>query len=392
MTLDKIKTLIVNDDMEIQSDIVDIFANVEYITVVGEAETAEEALEFLENENPDVLVVGANIPGGGHKLTENVMQEYPDQVVILVERELKEETVRKAIFAGAKDVLVYPFTPAKLVDAVYRSFQLEQKKQDIQRSKPQRKRRKTGKGQVVTVFSTKGGVGRTFVSANLAVALAEQTKGKVVLVDLDLDFGNAALALNIVPRYTISDIIDEIRNLDQDMIESYLIPHRSGIKLLPANAQPQMAEFISSDHIEIILKVLQNAFDYVVVDMPGRFYEPVDPAFQAADMLLMVTTPEVATVRNVKAALIALDELNYPKSKIKVVLNRSDRRDEIKPKDVETTMNHNLFSILPADYKTVPSSLNQGIPVVLLHNMSKISRSFHDLTQKVVGDDSGKSA
>ncbi len=354
--------------------------------MVGEAESAEEGLEELDGANPDVVLVSAFVPGDGYKLTEKIVKLYPDKAVIIVERELREETMRKAIFAGAKDVLIYPFTPSKLIDSVYRSFQVEQKKATIQRDRSPKERRKARHGQIITVFSTKGGVGKTFIAANLAVSLAQHTKEKVVLLDLDLDFGNAALALNIIPRYTISDVINEIRNLDQDLLESYLVPHRSGIKILPANATPQLAEFISADHIEIILKVLQSAFDYVVVDMPARFYGPVDPAFQFADLLLLVTTPEVATVRNVKAALVTLSELNYPKTKIKLLLNKADARGEIKPKDVETTMNHNLYGILHADYRLGSSSLNKGIPAVMLYPRAKVSRSFHELARKISGD------
>jgi len=384
--MDNIKTVVVYEDKDERENIIDMLTNVEYIEVAGEAESVDEALEVIDETGPEVVLIGALIPGDGYKLAEKIAEEIPGLTMIMIEDELKEETMRKAIFAGAKDVLIYPFTPSKLVDSIYRSHQMEKKKQTFQRDKMPKARRKSRQGQIITVFSTKGGVGKTFVAANLAVALAQHTGDKVVLVDLDLDFGNAALALNIIPRYTISDIINEIRNLDQDLIESYLIPHRSGIKVLPANAQPQMAEFINSEHIELILRVLQSAFDYVVIDMPARFSEPVNPAFQAADMLLLITTPEVATVRNIKASLVALNELNYPKAKVKVILNRMEPRGEIKPKDVETTLNHNLYSILPADYKLVNSSMNKGIPVMLLYPRAKISRAFQELARQVSGN------
>ena len=383
--MDRIKIVVVYEDLNDRSDIVEMLTNVEYTVVVGEAEKAEEAMEVIDEAGPEVVLIDSQITGDGYKLAENIVKEYPTLTIIMIEQELKEETMRKSIFAGAKDVLIYPFSPSKLVDSIYRSHQIEKKKEVFQRDKP-RARRKSRQGQVVTVFSTKGGVGKTFVAANLAVALAQHTKERVVLVDLDLDFGNAALALNIIPRYTISDIINEIRNLDQDLIESYLIPHKSGIKVLPANAQPQMAEFINSEHIGLILKVLQSAFDYVIVDMPARFCEPVNPAFQVADLLFLITTPEVSTVRNVKASLVALNELNYPKAKIKVLLNKAESRGEIKQKDVETTLNHSLYSVLPADYKMVNSSLNKGIPVVLLYPKAKVSRGFNELARLVSGN------
>lgn len=388
--MERIKVLVVEDDPEKQSMIVDTLSNVEYIDVDGEAGSAEEALEIVESVNLNVILIGAYVPGDGYKLAEKISADYSWISIIIVEDELKEETMRKAIFAGAKDVLIYPFTPSKLVDSIYRSFQMEKKKQVIQRDKTPAIRQKSRQGQVLTVFSTKGGVGKTFVSSNLAVSLAQHTGEKVVLVDLDLDFGNAALALNIIPRYTITDVVNEIRNLDRDLMESYLIPHRSGIKVLAANAQPQMTEFVNAEHIELIIRVLQSAFDYVVIDMPARFYNPVDPAFQGADQLFLVTTQDVATIRNIKACLVTLNSLNYPKHKIKLLLNRAEARSDIKTKDVETTLNQNLYGILPADYKLVSSSLNKGIPVVLLYPRAKVSRSFQEMTRRILGGEQEK--
>jgi pilus assembly protein CpaE len=260
------------------------------------------------------------------------------------------------------------------------------RKTTIHKENGNKVRRKATNGQVFTVFSTKGGVGKTFISINLAVSLAKNTGKRVVLVDLDLDCGNAALALNVLPKYTIADIIDDIRNIDADLIESYLIPHESGIKVLPANSQPQMSEFINAEHIDIILRTLQSSFDYVVVDMPARFHEPVNPAFAIADKLFLVTTPEVSTVRNIKASLLTLNDLNYPKSKIKIILNRLDSKGEIKAKDVESTLNQALYGSLMADYRDVISSLNMGIPFVVKNPRDTITKGFNSIVKKIVDE------
>ncbi len=133
---------------------------------------------------------------------------------------------------------------------------------------------------------------------NLAASLAKNQEKRVVLVDLDLDFGNAALALNLYPKFTISDIVDDIRHIDSDLIESYLVPHESGIKVLPANLQQQMNEFINADHIRIIIEALRESFDYIIIDMPARFFETIMPALALADHLLVITTPEISSVRD----------------------------------------------------------------------------------------------
>ena len=386
MNMDRIKVLVLESTQEERNTISEILSNVEYIILVGESDSEDEALDFIEDNSIDVVLLGADVSDDGYRIAEKISTEYPDIAIIMMENDLKEETMHKAIFAGAKDVLIKPFTPSKLVDTIYRVNQLSKKKVMIHKETSTKSRRKSSLGQVVTVFSTKGGVGKTFVSINLAVALAKNTGKRVVLVDLDLDFGNAALALNILPKFTLTDIVDDIRNIDADLIESYLIPHDSGIKVLPANAQPQLSEFINSEHIDIILRTLQSAFDYVVVDMPARFHEPVNPALALADKLLIVTTPEVSTVRNVKAALMTLNDLNYPKSKIRVILNRHDNRGEIKPKDVETTLGMGIFSTLAADYKDVISSLNQGIPIVIRNPRDTVTKDFISLAKKLVDD------
>jgi len=380
--LDMIKVLIAGAQQEEKESIIDALANVEYISTTDGADNPEQVLDILEEKHVDVVLVDAYISGNGYKLTETIVELYPDVAVIIIERDLKEDTMRAALFSGAKDVLIYPFAPAKLVDSIYRSYKLERKRRMSQHARDY-KGKKESRGQLITVFGTKGGIGKTFVATNLAVSLAQHNSNRIALVDLDLDFGNAALALNIIPQFTISDVVNEMAGLDQDLLESYMIPHRSGVKILAANAEPQMTEFVNSDHVGYILRLLKNAFDYVIVDMPARFYDPVDPALQEADMLILIATPEVVTLRNIKSCLNTLAKLKYPAYKIRLLLNKVESHSDIKPKDVEATLNTIIYSSLPADYRLVYSSMNQGIPVVTLYPRSKLSRGFHDLSNKI---------
>lgn len=381
--LEKIKVLVVEVQEEERKLVSDTLSKVDYITLVGEVEELEETNYLIEEYSPNVVLLGVNLKFDKYALARSLSYEYPDMAIIIMEKELKEDTVYKAMFAGAKDVIITPITSAKLVDSIYRSYELVKENKIVHRDKPISPKRKSGRGHFITVFSTKGGVGKTFISINLAASLAKNTDKRICLVDLDLDFGNVALALNIVPRYTILDIVDDIRNIDQDLIESYLIPHESGIKLLPANAKPQINEFVNAEHIEIILRALQGTFDYIVVDMPARFYEPVNPAFQFADLLLMIATPEISTLRNIKASILTMEEYNFPKSKIKLILNKADNSGQIKPKDVESTLSEKLYGIIDADYKLATLSLNNGNPVVLYKPRSSISKSFGNLVKKI---------
>jgi pilus assembly protein CpaE len=382
--LEMIKVLVAGVEPEQRESLVDALSNVEYITLTDGAETAEQVLEILDQRHVDVVMVDAYISGNGYNLIEQISDLFPGVAVIIIERELREETMRAALFSGANDVLIFPFTPSKLVNSIYRSYESKRKQLSADKGKPFAQK-KANLGELITVFGTKGGIGKTFVATNLAVSLAQNKQNSVALIDLDLDFGNAALALNIIPRFTIADVINEVAHLDHDLLESYLIPHSSGIKLLAANAEPQMAEFITAEQVGLILRLLQNSFDYVIVDMPARFYDPVNPALQEADILLMITTPEVVTLRNIKSCLNVLSRFKYPTAKIKVLLNKVDSRDDIKPRDVEATLNSRIFAALQAEYHQVSSSMNQGIPVVTLYPRSKVSRGFHQLASSISG-------
>ncbi len=384
--MDRIRLMILENDEEKRYEIESILKNIDYITLSQHVDSREDAMRVLDLENINVVVLGNDFEEDGYDVAEEITTEHLEVAIIMIEDEIKEEIMHKALFSGAKDVVLRPIVPNRLMDSIFKAYEMNKKRAELHRDVPQRVKRKSELGQVFTVFSTKGGVGKTFVSINLAVTLSKETKKRVVVVDLDLDFGSASLALNIQPKYTISDVVNDIKNIDPDLIESYLLMHDSGVRILPANLEPQLNEFINAEHIQVILRTLQNSYDYIVVDMPGRFYDPINPAFVFADKLLMITTPEVSTVRNIKASLLTLNNLNYPKNKIKLLLNKADGRGEIKARDVEKTLNHPLFSSIDADYKGVMSSLNQGVPYVTKNNRSAIAKNFKKLAKKMTDD------
>ena len=381
--MDKIKVLIIELDNINRKEISKILLNVEYISLVGETDAFSEGEALLESKTIDVILIGAQVEGNGYEIAEKIYTLYPEIAIIMLENTLHEETLRKAVFSGAKDVLIYPLVAAKIIDSIYKANQHMKNHAITHKDNYSKVKRKAGLGQVYTIFGTKGGVGRTFIAINLAVSIAKMTGKKVALIDLDLEFGDIALSMNVTPKFTIADIIDDIRNIDQDLIESYLLTHSSGVRILPSNSHPMMNDFINSEDIDIIIRTVQNAFDYVVIDMPSRFVETVQPAFAIADKLILVTSPEVASLRNVKTALISLNELNYPKTKIKVILNKVSKSDTIKKKDVETTLNIDVIGSVVSDYKLVSTSLNTGIPLVETKSSGAIIKDFENLVKRI---------
>ena len=385
--MNKMKLLLLTDTENDRKSIMGILKNIDYVNVIGDYTDEEAALDSLERSSAEIMLLGAGVNGEGYAFAERISAIHPEIGIIMLENELLEETMHNALFSGAKDVLVKPLEPEKVAGAIYRMHQLSEKKASMKSNSMNTKVRKRDLGQVYTVFSTKGGVGKTFVSINLAASLAKKQDTRVVLVDLDLDFGNAALALNLYPKFTISDVVDDIRNIDSDLIESYLMPHESGIKVLPANLQQQMNDYMNAEHIRIILESLRESFDYIIVDMPARFVDKVMPALALADTLLVVTTPEISSVRNVKALLATLMDLNFPQSKVKIILNKEQIRGDIKQKDIEVTLNKKVDAAIGFDYQKVLSSLNRGIPLVSEYPKHIVSKNIDKLCMRIVQDE-----
>ena len=385
--MNRMKLLLLADSESERLEITEMLKNIDYIRLSGDSIDEEKTMESLERSAVDILLMGSGTNGERYTFAEKVSHQFPLTNIIMIEEELLEETMHNILFSGAKDVLTKPVDPEKLMNAIYRIHQLQKHIVVEKSDTPQKKIRKKELGQVYTVFSTKGGVGKTFVSINLAASLAKNSEKRVVLIDLDLDFGNAALALNLYPKFTIMDVIDNIRHMDSDMIESYLIPHESGIKVLPANLQPNMNDFINADHIHVVLEALRESFDYVVVDMPGRFVETIMPALALADQLLVITTPELSSVRNIKALLATLKDLNFPQSKIRIVLNKEDSKGEIKKNDVETTLNKKVDAAIGLDYRRVLSSLNRGVPLINEYPKNTLSKNFEKMCVTISQED-----
>lgn len=382
--MEKIKVMVIMENEEKERELVNMLTNIDYIDLMDKIPPGADLAIRLIGVAPDVLLLERATAGDGYQLVEKLNDDEADIITIMVEDEIEKETIRKAVFSGARDVLLYPVTAPQLLDSVYKCYQKEQKK-NIQKRTPKSETRKKKKaaGNIVGVYSNKGGVGKTFLAVNLATSLALREKERVALVDLDLDAGSAALVMNLISHFTLSDVINDIRNLDRDLLESYMLPHSSGVMVLASPAQPRLNEFINADHISAILKILQSSFDYIVVDLPTRISKTLEPVFQEAEQLMVVVNQDLATIQNVKSFLVGMETLNFPQSRIKVVLNAFDTKREVRPKDIEVTLKAEIAGTIPADYRVASSSLNRGIPLALFNPRSKMSKGIDDLAAHI---------
>ncbi|MGI6705153.1 MAG: AAA family ATPase [Clostridia bacterium] len=381
-----IKVVIINGDANGRKQISDTISYINDITVIGETESADKGLQMINDYNPDVTVIGEFVRGtDGFRLSDSIISRHPFHPIILVTSSVNEEIYRRAMRAGIKEILQLPLNQVDLSDAIYRVYDIKEKHKSSMAQLKKEPEIREKMGRIISVFSTKGGVGKTTISSNLAVLLG-QTNQKVALLDLDVFSGDVALAMDITPKRSISDLVSDINKLDLDLLESYMFKHSSGVMVLPAPMKPEYADFVAADHITRILKILLREYDYIVVDCASYMHDPVLIALDASDIILLPTTMDIFSVKNLKSCISSLEGLNYSRAKFKVVVNRVFREAGISQKDIETTIGLPITVVLPQEDQVITASINQGVPAVLAYKKSKFARAMRDLTKKIAGN------
>jgi pilus assembly protein CpaE len=333
---------------------------------VVRAADPDEAMAALTTEGSDVLaaIFGPSLADQDAVALAGALQQgTPDVSVLLIRRQESGELIRQALRAGVKDVLSSTSDETTVRTAAARAIEIARTLRGrLGGGAPTDAGEGRSPGRVVTVFSSKGGCGKTFLSTNLAVAL---TRGgaEVALVDLDLHFGDVAIMLHLFPSHTIYDAAEN-PGLDALSLKSFLTRHDSGVWTLIAPTEPTIADTINPAAIANILKLLRSAFDYVVIDTPPAFSEPVLAAFDESDWLVMLATLDVPSIKNLRLTLQTMELLHFPKSRIRVVVNRADSKVGLRLPDVEKLLSSPVDTTIPSS-RSVPLSVNKGSPIML---------------------------
>lgn len=377
-----ITVLIADDIANTREDIKRLLYFEEDIKVVGEAGDGEEAIAMTRELRPDIILMDINMPRlDGISATEAISMEIPECAIIIISIQGEHEYLRKAMNAGAREFLVKPFSASELAETIRKVYETHQKRSTYLKI-PQQELKDAAyrkqQGRVITFFSTKGGTGKTTLATNLAVCLSQETKKNVALVDLDLTAGDIAVLLNIDAKGTIADLVQEQDNIDFGLLDSFLIPHLSGTKLLAAPTGPEQAELVRPEHVEQVLQLLKDNFDYVVVDT-APFYSDINlEVLEASDQVILVLTQELTSLKQTTTALEILNTLNYA-PRVRVVLNQYSSESGIKTPDLEKSLSTGLSAIIPEDRKTVRDAINKGLPFVMARAGSRVALSVREM-------------
>jgi pilus assembly protein CpaE len=237
--------------------------------------------------------------------------------------------------------------------------------------------------RVITVFSTKGGVGKSVIASNLAAHMASALDKRVVLLDLDLEFGDDALMLGLQPERTIYDAVQAYERLDAELLEGYMQTHSSGAKVLLAPTQPEHAEAITTARISGIIDLARQIGDVVLIDTPGRLDQLVLTAFDHSDYVLAVATMDLPSIKNTKVSLQKLRQLGYGNGMVRLTLNRADSKVFLDTTEVERALPNQVLTRIPSD-RLVPRSVNRGIPITVDQPKSSVSKSIASLAKQLL--------
>jgi Flp pilus assembly CpaE family ATPase len=291
------------------------------------------------------------------------LRELVDAPLILASYGEPNGIVETGLAVGAADVLVLPQPAETIVFALRKAARVATA---------------TEAGKVVTVFSPKGGSGKTVLATNLAVAAARSGQ-ETLLVDLDLQFGDSALTLAVAPRATITDLAASAGDVDGEKLKAFVTTDpRTGVAVLPAPQRPEEADMIGQAELAAILRAARNAFDAVVVDTGPLFDAAVLAALDHSDQLLLVSNPEVTSLKNVRIGLETIDRLGFDRERVSLVANRLGAAGGVGRTDIEQALDAKIAFGLPDDPE-VPAAINRALPVVVADEDSRFARAIAEL-------------
>lgn len=384
---EQIRVVIVDDIAETREHLTKLLSFESDIDVVGAAASGEEAVDLAGKLQPDILLMDINMPGmDGIATTERISATFPMTSIIMMSVQGEADYLRRSMLAGAREFLVKPFSSDELTGSI-RQVHVREKQKRGRMVVPAQGDGSGGNkknGKVVTLFAPKGGVGRTTLAVNLAVAMAGEQRQSVTLMDGSFQFGDVGVLLNLNPKNkSIIDVVADPGSTDEDLVDTTLINHSTGIKVLLAPPSPEMAELITVDQIRRMMGRLRDTNDFTVVDLWPHFNDVSLALLDMSDVILTVLTLEITNIKNVRLFLEVAEQLGYG-DRLKLVLNRADSAFGIRVADVENSVGRKIDHQVVSDGRTVVYALNRGVPFVWSNSQAPVSEDILKISRALV--------
>lgn len=353
------------------ADLRDALAQHHELEVIGSSEHVAQASGVLAGGHLDCILHATR--SDSFPATEvAAIREQTRAPIVLVASGAPTAILEDALEADVSDVLLLPQLIENVVFVVKKASHVKRAMPTVTRAQI---------GRVVTVFSPKGGTGKTVTASNLAAALAKLGK-KTLLLDLDLQFGDAAIVMGIEPEKTVYDLVVAPGELDLEKLAGYTTKHACGLDILPAPLRPEDAELVTESKITRLLEVARESYDVIVVDTSPFFHGPMLATLDRSDELLVLCGLDVPTLKNVRLALQTLELLSFPTNRIRFVLNRANTKVGLSKREVEAALKVSIEIEVPSD-RAVPVCVNQGNPVVLADPGSDFAKGMFTLARTI---------
>jgi pilus assembly protein CpaE len=350
--------------------------------VLGEAGYGIEAVSLARDTEPDVVIILIEEPLiRALQTVEALTDLLPHSPIIAYSSISEPDAMRKAMLAGVSDFLVTPVKEEDLINSIHTVLQQEER----------RRARAAGEadgpvsaGTVITVFGAKGGIGKTTISTNLATALVQKTNQSVVLVDLDTRFGDVAILMDIPVERSIADMAMPEEEITREIVQECIYTHNTGVAILPAPIRPTDWRSVHAGHIERIVNLLSQTYDYVILDTPGTFNDIVARALELATMVMLVATVDMASLKDTLLAIDMLRSWNFPQDKIKLSINATNEAVNVQPSEIKRMLGRDVFWSIPYD-RNISTATQLGMPVVVAKPQSRAAESIVEMAYALSG-------
>lgn len=366
----KINTVIIDAEKVSTELMVEYLKNVENINILQTFDDIKTAYDFILETAPNLIIV--DISNDTNKLLESIQKiqaVLKGTKIVVTSYNITSGLVVKALRAGAREYLLKPLIQNDFIEAINKIKDLIYGNIDDK-----------SKCKVISVFSNKGGIGKTAIATNVAVEIANLTKERVALVDLNLQMGDVTTFLDLNPAFDTSYVINNLEKIDEEFLLSTLEKYKdTELYVLADPPTIQQAQEITSANITKLINVLKGVFSYIIIDTTSSFDEKTITALDNSDLILLTTIINLPSVRNCQRCFELFEKLGYNKDKIKVLANRVMENDEIKVEDFENTLNHPVYFRIPNNYFALIGAINKGIPLCEINPGSNISKSIRKL-------------
>ena len=369
------RVIVVDQDQVARSEVQKMLA-LSGFAVLGEAGYGIEAVSLAKETEPDIIVIALEEPVVRALQTVEAVADLLPQSPVVAYSSIKDPTsMRKAMLAGVADYLVTPVREEDLINSIHAVLANEERKRARIAGETDEP---VACGTVLTVFGAKGGIGKTTISTNLATAIVQKTGQSVALVDLDTRFGDVAILMDIPVERSIADLALPEEEINREMLQDCLYTHNTGVTILPAPVRPTDWRNVHAGHIERVVMLLAQTYDYVILDTPGTFNDIVARALELATLVLLVATVDMASLKDTLLALDMLRSWNFPQEKVKLVINSTNEATNVQPQEVKRMLGRDVFWSIPYD-RNISTSTQLGMPVVVAKPTTKAAESLVEL-------------